>query len=961
MKTNPHTNTSFLLLTFILTALLAGCLDVEEYLALPSPDGRKLLVPGLQYDSDTSQPIGEILLAAPIPGVEIDDSFSSPLWRHEPESDDDKQLDAPLRFIGEVELADGCGWLSDSRHVAFCRRTDGNEDIWLLDTAAEYEKGQVHRATSHLARDWNPVPEPGRMSLLFVSNRNGDADILRLRLDRLGRNDAVEPVVVAPQDQLAPTLSTDGRWLFYVSYEQVRPMGFVRELKTGRTVVVPGTLDAEGYPPQWIAWPAGSSEFYFAREAGDGWNLTGCNPLAATPQTQLRDVMELPDAPQRLAATDRADEFLFTGKSGKAWLLLINREKPAAQELKFEGLRVHDVIPFADGRRATLMAGACAGLARAPFEKIDQRVDMLAGLKAEVGDRSPLDSMKWVMELHAQGFEREARDFFDSWIDVCNEDVRRHFRMEYARWLVAAGEPDKALKSMDEWLVRLSMDEGDVYELGFDEALVYENQGAKAFRSLERLALRGQLKAEDRIRALQLLASVEFDVYKQFGAAERYYKQAEVLHRASQIKEPLKLDDRMRTLATENLDLIEAMSDYFEASKERRIRFENIQPPRRLAPERDFKMLLTAVRTAPDFAPALERLPLAAQSEKDREKAVKTLLSIESSSPTLILRMLLELDDVDAARDYLLKNTRSVVQNTEVQNELHKLLRQIITVQPWPADATDSERWELLWDEKTLEAISQYLPQSSQHLSVAVNLRRAMASGDTAQIDDAMRVASSYFLQAAQQKIDVTGGLILMACCTGQEHWERFRFKEAYTQFDSARQLLAQAYAIQTKDDAPLLDAAEYREQKIWLDAHAALMKQAPRMGKPYIKFMQITSPLRKARYAGKIDPDVAHQMAQYSLTALSATDDPQLQALCLLAAADAYDTLNHPRISAACCRRTLELKPTMPLRLMAHWRLLQNAEREGDTWLVRQHMASIREQIPGDRLLQALFAEDQP
>ena len=107
-------------------------------------------------------------------------------------------------------------WSPDGKNIAFVRWDDGNADVFVLRKLANgtWQDGvEVTRLTQHQADDLSPNWAPDARSIVFVSFRDGSAEIYSMRVDgsnqrRLTKNEA---------DDLAPDWSSDGNRIAFVS------------------------------------------------------------------------------------------------------------------------------------------------------------------------------------------------------------------------------------------------------------------------------------------------------------------------------------------------------------------------------------------------------------------------------------------------------------------------------------------------------------------------------------------------------------------------------------------------------------------------------------------------------------------------------------------------------------------------------------------------------------------------
>jgi Tol biopolymer transport system component len=98
----------------------------------------------------------------------------------------------------------------DGRYVALYRSINGNQDVWLLETA----RGILSRLTSEWSAEALPVWSPDGRSIVFNSTRKGVFDLYRKAIDGSGGEDLVlaTPLPKGPTDW-----SPDGRLLLFRS------------------------------------------------------------------------------------------------------------------------------------------------------------------------------------------------------------------------------------------------------------------------------------------------------------------------------------------------------------------------------------------------------------------------------------------------------------------------------------------------------------------------------------------------------------------------------------------------------------------------------------------------------------------------------------------------------------------------------------------------------------------------
>jgi eukaryotic-like serine/threonine-protein kinase len=97
---------------------------------------------------------------------------------------------------------------SDGQRVALYRNSDGNTDVWVLET----KRGALSRLTSDLADDVAPVWSPDGGRVVFSSNRRGVHDLYQRPLAGGGSE---ELLLATAQPKLATDWSSDGRFLLF--------------------------------------------------------------------------------------------------------------------------------------------------------------------------------------------------------------------------------------------------------------------------------------------------------------------------------------------------------------------------------------------------------------------------------------------------------------------------------------------------------------------------------------------------------------------------------------------------------------------------------------------------------------------------------------------------------------------------------------------------------------------------
>ena len=101
----------------------------------------------------------------------------------------------------------------DSRTVALTRMVNGNNDVWLIETA----RGVRQRFTSDPAREFQPIWSPDGSRLVFGSTRKGVVNLYERPVSGAG---AETLLLESPESKNASDWSSDGRWIVFDSQSQ---------------------------------------------------------------------------------------------------------------------------------------------------------------------------------------------------------------------------------------------------------------------------------------------------------------------------------------------------------------------------------------------------------------------------------------------------------------------------------------------------------------------------------------------------------------------------------------------------------------------------------------------------------------------------------------------------------------------------------------------------------------------
>ena len=98
----------------------------------------------------------------------------------------------------------------DGRMVALTRMVNGNNDVWLIETA----RGVRQRFTSDAAREFQPIWSPDGSRLVFGSTRKGVVNLYERPLSGAGPETLL---LESSESKNASDWSSDGRWVVFDS------------------------------------------------------------------------------------------------------------------------------------------------------------------------------------------------------------------------------------------------------------------------------------------------------------------------------------------------------------------------------------------------------------------------------------------------------------------------------------------------------------------------------------------------------------------------------------------------------------------------------------------------------------------------------------------------------------------------------------------------------------------------
>jgi serine/threonine protein kinase len=161
----------------------------------------------------------------------------------------------------------------DGRTVAVTRMVDGNNDVWLMETARDARQ----RFTTDPGREYDPLWSPDGSRIIFSSTRRGPNDLYQKYVSR------AEPETLlfeSPESKNAYSWSSDGRWLLFAtqSTNTARDLWVLPLTGEKKPIAVAQTSseEAEGqFSPdgRWIAYTSNESgrfEIYIQPFPGPG-------------------------------------------------------------------------------------------------------------------------------------------------------------------------------------------------------------------------------------------------------------------------------------------------------------------------------------------------------------------------------------------------------------------------------------------------------------------------------------------------------------------------------------------------------------------------------------------------------------------------------------------------------------------------------------------------------------------
>ncbi len=174
-------------------------LDTLQTLGDPVPVARQVATP--------SGTVASVALSAAAAGTLA--------YRANPGERQLRWVDRSGRSIGVLGAPDsaqptGLRLAPDGRMVALTRMVNGNNDVWLIETA----RGVRQRFTSDAAREFQPIWSPDGSRLVFGSTRKGVVNLYERPLSGAGPETLL---LESSESKNASDWSSDGRWVVFDS------------------------------------------------------------------------------------------------------------------------------------------------------------------------------------------------------------------------------------------------------------------------------------------------------------------------------------------------------------------------------------------------------------------------------------------------------------------------------------------------------------------------------------------------------------------------------------------------------------------------------------------------------------------------------------------------------------------------------------------------------------------------
>ncbi len=208
----------------------------DEYHAVPSPDGRRLVF------------VSEL-------------NGSRDLWIADADGAN------PLPLTDDPGLEDHPAWSPDSRRIAYAAfpKEGGSFDLWIINADGTGRR----RLTSTAANECFPAWHPDGDRLVFVTDAGGSFDLHTLDL----QDGHTVPLVVSPDHEVRPAFSPDGSRLAFARW----PVGgrssdatlWIADARGGGAVQLTDAPAPATHP----AWSPDGRALAFQHHAASGWEI----------------------------------------------------------------------------------------------------------------------------------------------------------------------------------------------------------------------------------------------------------------------------------------------------------------------------------------------------------------------------------------------------------------------------------------------------------------------------------------------------------------------------------------------------------------------------------------------------------------------------------------------------------------------------------------------------------------
>jgi len=181
---------------------------------------------------------GKILYVLPEPPPNRDQKS---VWQLNVDTGTGKAVGQPRRYIDWVGASfSGLSASDDATRVAF-KQQQFQSDVWVgqLQSNSKWSR-EPWKMTPNERNDWVGGWTPDNKSILLFSNRNGNYDIFRQSIDALRS----EPVLTGTEDERAPQVSPDGKWILFWSWPRSPDGGHTGPGRLMRVPMIGGPSEA---------------------------------------------------------------------------------------------------------------------------------------------------------------------------------------------------------------------------------------------------------------------------------------------------------------------------------------------------------------------------------------------------------------------------------------------------------------------------------------------------------------------------------------------------------------------------------------------------------------------------------------------------------------------------------------------------------------------------------------------